>query len=177
MKITHSGFKTGAATLLAAMLALALTGCAKSTAPSQTDPVNKEVDDLFANLGNPKAPGKEKEHYIAQLQAAIQSHLKDAEAYSGKRCTLSIKLAPDGMLISIRAEQGNRNFARPRSKQSPMRVCLSRQRPRFTKRSKAARWNFARSENKRHCDARQLNQSHRPYFHAACEYWVVQYFV
>ncbi|MEX5715537.1 cell envelope integrity protein TolA [Serratia ureilytica] len=74
--------------------------------PSQTDPVNKEVDDLFANLGNPKAPGKEKEHYIAQLQAAIQSHLKDAEAYSGKRCRLSIKLAPDGMLISIRAEQG-----------------------------------------------------------------------
>lgn len=68
--------------------------------------MNKEVDDLFANLGNPKAPGKEKEHYIAQLQAAIQSHLKDAEAYSGKRCTLSIKLAPDGMLISIRAEQG-----------------------------------------------------------------------
>ncbi|HGE8438916.1 cell envelope integrity protein TolA [Serratia sp. CY52157] len=107
MKITHSGFKTGAATLLAAMLALALTGCAKSTAPSQTDPVNKEVDDLFANLGNPKAPGKEKEHYIAQLQAAIQSHLKDAEAYSGKRCTLSIKLAPDGMLISIRAVQGD----------------------------------------------------------------------
>ncbi|WP_444859398.1 hypothetical protein [Serratia sp. (in: enterobacteria)] len=41
MKITHSGFKTGAATLLAAMLALALTGCAKSTAPSQTDPVKK----------------------------------------------------------------------------------------------------------------------------------------
>ncbi|MDP8753927.1 cell envelope integrity protein TolA [Serratia marcescens] len=106
MKITHSGYKTGAATLLAGMFALALTGCAKSTAPSQTDLVNKEVDDLFANLGNPKAPGKEKEHYIAQLQAAIQSHLKDAEAYSGKRCTLSIKLAPDGMLISIRAEQG-----------------------------------------------------------------------
>ncbi len=107
MKITHSGFKTGAATLLAAMLALALTGCAKSTAPSQTDPVNKEVDDLFANLGNPKAPGKEKEHYIAQLQAAIQSHLKDAEAYSGRSCTLTIKLAPDGLLISIRADQGD----------------------------------------------------------------------
>ncbi|MEN5279684.1 cell envelope integrity protein TolA [Serratia marcescens] len=108
MKITHSGYKNGAATLLAAMLALALTGCAKSTAPSQTDPVNKEVDDLFTNLGDPKtpAPGKEKEHYIAQLQAAIQSHLKDAEAYSGRSCTLRIKLAPDGMLISIRAEQG-----------------------------------------------------------------------
>ncbi|HEI9713382.1 TPA: cell envelope integrity protein TolA [Serratia marcescens] len=106
MKITHSGYKTGVATLLAGMFALALTGCAKNTAPSQTDPANKEVGDIFANLGNPKAPGKEKEHYIAQLQAAIQSHLKDAEAYSGKRCTLSIKLAPDGMLISIRAEQG-----------------------------------------------------------------------
>ncbi|BEO42032.1 hypothetical protein SMQE13_13830 [Serratia marcescens] len=109
MKITHSGYKTGVATLLAGMFALALTGCAKSAAPRQTDQVNKEVDDLFTNLGDPKtpAPGKEKEHYIAQLQAAIQSHLKDAEAYSGRSCTLSIKLAPDGLLISIRADQGD----------------------------------------------------------------------
>lgn len=108
MKITHSGYKTGVATLLAGMFALALTGCAKSAASSQTDPANKEVDDLFANLGGPKTPepGKEKEHYIAQLRAAIQSHLKDAEAYSGRSCTLSIKLAPDGLLISIRAVQG-----------------------------------------------------------------------
>ncbi|USQ51507.1 hypothetical protein NFX37_12200 [Serratia marcescens] len=30
MKITHSGYKTGAATLLAAMLALALMGCARA---------------------------------------------------------------------------------------------------------------------------------------------------
>ncbi|SVK54814.1 cell envelope integrity inner membrane protein TolA [Acinetobacter baumannii] len=91
------------------MLALALTGCAKSTAPSQTDPVNKEVDDLFANLGNPKtpAPGKEKLHYLSQVQAEIQRHFKDAETYSGRSCTLSIKLAPDGLLISIRAEQGD----------------------------------------------------------------------
>ncbi|CAI0881428.1 protein TolA [Serratia sp. OLHL2] len=107
MKITHSGYKTGAATLLAAMLALALTGCAKSTAPSQTDPANKEVDDLFANLGNPKAPGKEELHYLSQVQAEIQRHFKDAEAYSGRSCTLSIKLAPDGLLISIRADQGD----------------------------------------------------------------------
>lgn len=71
--------------------------------------MNKEVDDLFTNLGDPKtpAPGKEKEHYIAQLQAAIQSHFKDAEAYSGRSCTLSIKLAPDGLLLSIRADQGD----------------------------------------------------------------------
>ncbi|AVE48801.1 cell envelope integrity protein TolA [Serratia marcescens] len=108
MKITHSGYKNGAATLMAVMLALALTGCAKSTVPSQTVPANKEVDDLFANLGDPKtpAPGKEKEQYFAQLLAVIQSHLKDAEAYSGRSCTLRIKLAPDGLLISVRAEQG-----------------------------------------------------------------------
>lgn len=114
MKITHSGYKTGVAALLAVMTALALAGCAKSTAPHQNDPVNKEVDALFANLGDPKtpAPGKEKEHYIAQLQAAIQSHLKDAEAYSGRSCTLSIKLAPDGMLISIRAEEGEPELCR-----------------------------------------------------------------
>ncbi len=109
MKVTYSGYKTGAATLLAAMLALELTGCAKSTAPSQTDSVNKEVDDLFANLDDPKAPapGKEKERYIAQLQAVIQSHLKNAEAYSGKRCTLRITLAPDGMPIGVRTEGGD----------------------------------------------------------------------
>ncbi|MEL5565043.1 hypothetical protein PTT47_06615 [Serratia ureilytica] len=83
MKITHSGYKTGAATLLAAMLALALTGCAKSTAPSQTDPVNKEVDDISTNLGDPKAPGKEELHYLSQVQAEIQRHFKDAETYSG----------------------------------------------------------------------------------------------
>lgn len=108
MKITHSGYKTGIAILLAAMTALTLTGCAKHTAPSQNDTANKEVDDLFANLGDPKtpAPGKEKERYIAQLQAAIQSHLKDAETYSGSSCILSIKLAPDGLLISVRVDQG-----------------------------------------------------------------------
>ncbi|BEN73208.1 hypothetical protein SMKC081_13530 [Serratia marcescens] len=109
MKITHSGFKTGAATLLVAMLALALTGCGKSTVPSQTDPVNKEVDDLFANLGDPKtpAPGKEKLHYMTQVQAEIQRHLKDAATYSGQRCTLRITLAPDGLPIGVRTEGGD----------------------------------------------------------------------
>ncbi|MEN4081204.1 cell envelope integrity protein TolA [Serratia marcescens] len=114
MKIMHSGYKTGAAILLAGMFALALTGCAKSTAPSQSNPENKKVDDLFANLGDPKAPapGKEKERYIAQLQAVIQSHLKDAEAYSGKRCILRITLAPDGMPIGVRTEGGDPDLCR-----------------------------------------------------------------
>lgn len=114
MEITHSGYKTGVATLLAAMTALALTGCAKSTAPSQTDPVNKEVDDLFTNLGDPKppAPGKEKEHHMAQVQAEIQRHFKDAEAYSGKRCTLRIASAPDGLPISVRPEDGDPDLCR-----------------------------------------------------------------
>ncbi|CAI1778013.1 MULTISPECIES: cell envelope integrity protein TolA [Serratia] len=114
MKITHSGYKTGAATLLAAMLALALTGCAKHTAPSQNDPVNKEVDDLFANLGDPKTPatGKEKLHYMTQVQAEIQRHLKDAATYSGQRCTLRITLAPDGMPIGVRTEGGDPDLCR-----------------------------------------------------------------
>ncbi|ASL92482.1 MULTISPECIES: cell envelope integrity protein TolA [Serratia] len=112
MKITHSGFKTGAATLLAAMLALALTGCAKSTAPSQTDPVNKEVGDLFANLGNPKAPGKEELHYLSQVQAEIQRHFKDAATYSGQRCSLRITLAPDGMPVGVRTEGGDPDLCR-----------------------------------------------------------------
>ncbi|MEB5993294.1 cell envelope integrity protein TolA [Serratia ureilytica] len=109
MKIMYSGYKTGAVTLLVAMLALALTGCGKSTVASQTDPVNKEVDDLFANLGDPKtpAPGKEKLHYMTQVQAEIQRHLKDAAIYSGQRCTLRITLAPDGLPIGVRTEGGD----------------------------------------------------------------------
>ncbi|CAI0742735.1 cell envelope integrity protein TolA [Serratia entomophila] len=114
MKITHSGYKTGIVTLLAAMTALALTGCAKSATSSQTEPVNKEVDDLFANFGDQKAPepGKEKEHYMTQVQAELQSHLKDAATYSGKRCRLRITLAPDGMLMGVRTEGGDPDLCR-----------------------------------------------------------------
>ncbi|MCP1106548.1 cell envelope integrity protein TolA [Serratia nevei] len=114
MKITHSGYKAGIAILLAAMTALTLTGCAKHTAPSQNDPVNKEVDDLFANLGDQKtpAPGKEIVHYLAQVQAEIQRHFKDAEAYSGKRCTLRITSAPDGLPINVRTEGGDPDLCR-----------------------------------------------------------------
>ena len=60
-----------------------------------------------------RAPGKEKERYIAQLQAVIQSHLKDAEAYSGKRCTLRITLAPDGMPSVFELKEAIRIFAAP----------------------------------------------------------------
>lgn len=114
MKITHSGYKTGIAILLAAMTALTLTGCAKSTAPSQNDTANKEVDDLFANLGDPKtpAPGKEKLHYMTQVQAEIQRHLKDAATYSGQRCTLRITLAPDGVPVGVRTEGGDPDLCR-----------------------------------------------------------------
>ncbi|OKB64990.1 protein TolA [Serratia marcescens] len=110
MKITHSGYKTGIATLLATMIALALTGCAKNTAPNQNVPMNnKEVDGLLANLGDPKtpAPGKEELHYMTQVQAEIQRHLKDAAIYSGQRCALRITLAPDGMPIGVRTEGGD----------------------------------------------------------------------
>lgn len=72
MKIMHSGYKTGVATLLAAMTALTLTGCAKHTTPSQNGPVNKEVDDLFANLGDPKTPAPGKRNYITWLRCKLR---------------------------------------------------------------------------------------------------------
>lgn len=72
MKITHSGYKTGVATLLAGMFALALTGCAKNTAPSQTDPANKEVGDIFANLGTQRR--REKRNYITCLRCKRRSN-------------------------------------------------------------------------------------------------------
>lgn len=48
-------------------------------------------------------------NYQSKIQAAIQSKFYNADIYRGKTCELSIKLAPDGMLISIAAKTSAAN--------------------------------------------------------------------
>lgn len=48
-------------------------------------------------------------NYQSKIQAAIQSKFYNADIYRGKTCELSIKLAPDGMLISIAAKSSAAN--------------------------------------------------------------------
>lgn len=89
-----------------------------------------DVEDLFGGLANAKnapksgsgvgaaAAGKgggkksgasagDINGYLGQVTAAIQSKFYDANLYKGRTCNLRIKLAPDGLLIDIKAEGGD----------------------------------------------------------------------
>jgi len=86
-----------------------------------------DVDDLFGGLASSKnapkggggapagkgsnkksgASGADIANYVGQVKAAIESKFYDAQSYAGKTCALRIKLAPDGMLIDIKAEGGD----------------------------------------------------------------------
>lgn len=48
-------------------------------------------------------------NYAGKIKAAIESKFYDADIYRGKTCELSIKLALDGMLISIAAKSNTAN--------------------------------------------------------------------
>lgn len=148
MIITHSGYKTGIAILLAAMTALTLTGCAKHTAPAKTIRRIKRSMIFSPTLVTPKtpAPGKEKLHYMTQVQAEIQRHLKDAATYSGQRCTLRITLAPDGMPVGVRTEGGDPDLCRAAMQAVADARLPKPPTPKVKMRSKLSRWNFALSE-------------------------------
>ncbi|HAU5465639.1 TPA: cell envelope integrity protein TolA, partial [Cronobacter sakazakii] len=63
-----------------------------------------------AGSGNSKnngASGAEINGYASQIKSAIESKFYDASSYSGKTCTLRIKLAPDGLLLDIQSEGGD----------------------------------------------------------------------
>ncbi|NIG62325.1 MAG: cell envelope integrity protein TolA [Serratia symbiotica] len=91
-----------------------------------------EVDDLFYGLSNgknaPKGGSKQKgdgkpagednakaagasgldiNSYMEQIQGAIQSKFYNPGSFTGKTCDLRIKLAPDGLLISVQEVGGD----------------------------------------------------------------------
>ena len=91
-----------------------------------------EVDDLFDGLSDgknaPEEGGKQKgdgkpagqgnakaagasgadiNGYMGQIQGAIQSKFYDPGSFTGKTCDLRIKLAPDGLLISVQEVGGD----------------------------------------------------------------------
>lgn len=99
---------------------------AKEKAAAQAAKQSSEVDDLLGGLtdaknapkagsapagtGNSKqsgASGAEINAYKAQVSRAISNKFYDASSYSGKTCDLRIKLAPDGLLISVTAVGGD----------------------------------------------------------------------
>lgn len=110
MKRAWEGFKIGLPTLLLVIATSYLSGCVKTEPGVKTTLSGNDVDDLFIPLsgGRPNSPvvGVEKE-YAAQIQGAIQRNFYDVSTYAGKQCDLKIKLAPDGMLLDVRAVGGD----------------------------------------------------------------------
>ncbi|MGP1924546.1 MAG: cell envelope integrity protein TolA [Arsenophonus sp. NEOnobi-MAG3] len=105
--------------------ALALAAKKKADAEKQADALNLLLSGLTAKKpsqetgtavaspqrGNRKsgASSSDLANYAGKIKIAIESKFYDADIYHGKTCELSIKLAPDGMLISITAKNNTAN--------------------------------------------------------------------
>ncbi|QPS88832.1 MULTISPECIES: cell envelope integrity protein TolA [Serratia] len=114
MKRVHLGFGICAPALSLVIAAMLLTGCAKTSSAIKSVPSDQGVDEMFAAFEGKTAPepGAAADQYGVQVRSAIQSHLQDAGSYAGKRCALRIMLAPDGMLLAVRAEEGDPDLCR-----------------------------------------------------------------
>lgn len=108
MRKVNLGFGVSVPTLLFVIATLLLAGCSKPRSTIKSGASEDGVDALFAGLEGKTTPasGDEVNTYITQVRAAIQSHFQNVDAYAGKECSLRIKLAPNGMLIDVKAEGG-----------------------------------------------------------------------
>lgn len=110
MRKIHSGSETRLSAVLLVIATLLLAGCSGTDTAAKPEVAGGEVDDLFAGLEGktaPAAPGQEINRYLMQITAAIQNHFHYDSVYAGKECSLRLKLAPDGMLLDVRAEGGD----------------------------------------------------------------------
>ncbi|MDC9596418.1 cell envelope integrity protein TolA [Xenorhabdus anantnagensis] len=94
---------------------------AKAKAAKQVQAIDDLLGELTSNAPKPggaAAAGKgsakksgpsdsDISNYKGQIQAAIQHNFRDPALYIGRTCDLNIKLAPDGLLIDIKAGAGD----------------------------------------------------------------------
>ncbi|MBD1226151.1 cell envelope integrity protein TolA [Xenorhabdus griffiniae] len=94
---------------------------AKAEAAKQAQTVNDLLGGLTSNTpkqGGATSAGKgggkksgpsdsEINNYKGRIQSAIQQNFRDPSLYIGRTCDLNIKLAPDGLLIDIKAGAGD----------------------------------------------------------------------
>ncbi|MGB7801650.1 cell envelope integrity protein TolA [Buttiauxella sp.] len=99
------GYKKPLLIIIAATLSLTLTGCINhSQSPASTRGINSvstpsssDKTQLNANISN----------YAYEIKRAIEDKFDDPASYRGKACSLRINLAPDGALMSVKAEGGD----------------------------------------------------------------------
>jgi TolA protein len=92
MRKIHFYFKTGVPFLFSIALIVPLTGCVKSHSTAKT-PSTDPYPDITA--------------YAGLIKSNIESKFYFKNSYAGKSCTLRMKLAPNGLLMDIKSEEGD----------------------------------------------------------------------
>ncbi|MGK2889487.1 MAG: cell envelope integrity protein TolA [Candidatus Malihini olakiniferum] len=86
---------------------------ADKKAATESAAQSDSVDDLIGGLASSKnvpksgASSVALDSYGGQVRVVIQNKFYNWQLYRGKTCTLRIKLAPDGILVSVKAESGD----------------------------------------------------------------------
>ncbi|VEB67238.1 cell envelope integrity inner membrane protein TolA [Providencia rustigianii] len=73
---------------------------------------SKQGGQTAAGSGGGKKSGASNadvDSYAGKIKAAIQSKFYDSATYRGRTCELQLKLAPDGLLVSITPKNGPAN--------------------------------------------------------------------
>ena len=56
------------------------------------------------------AEQEQNQDYAAQIHQAVIEQFSDRSSYKGKKCTVRISIAPDGLLLSAEIEKGDPEF-------------------------------------------------------------------
>lgn len=73
-------------------------------------PSPEGVDDLLGDLSSKEDHDKfnsELNNYAGKIKSAIESKFYDTASFKGRTCNIRLNLAPDGLLMGIRAEGGD----------------------------------------------------------------------
>ena len=73
-------------------------------------PADTQVDDLLGDLSSSEDHNKlnsEVGSYAGEIKTAIESKFYDHVSFNGMTCYVRVNLAPDGLLLVIRAERGD----------------------------------------------------------------------
>lgn len=95
--------------LLSVAIALPLAGCVKENAVTKHGTSVGEVDELLRTYDGKAAPGTGTDisKYVRQIKTAIEKQFYNPGEYSGKVCSLRIKMAPDGLLLDVQKVSGD----------------------------------------------------------------------
>ncbi|EDV0529329.1 cell envelope integrity protein TolA [Salmonella enterica subsp. enterica] len=114
MGIFNVCFKAGSGVVLSVIITLLLAGCVKTDSAIKPASGGSEVDKVPETYKNttPRATGEEIRKYASQIKYAIERNFYNIDKYSGKQCTLRIKMAPDGMILDIQPDGGDPDLCR-----------------------------------------------------------------